>query len=845
MRVGKAEAGAASFDLMNYQRAERVNPTPLRDKEAFIQTWLYFGFICEFLCANSKDNSTEATPEGCQDVIDQVYDMMLVPNGDKFNIELDDEGLNKFLSMSKPRLPEGREAQIKHFEHLLTCIAHAHPILSQLPKDFNHTVKYSISGLYELVAQTIRAVFLRLGVQRIFGRGWAVGYLNQEAKVSMMRHGWCPSDIARAEAKFQSLQAIHVLRMMDNSLPKRDHSRCTDAACNIYQINLDYKVGHQQSDCSCEELVVNPQDLEEILHKEERIPLLRLTGDLHNLKADLVESDINTPYIAISHVWADGLGNPRANSLHRCKLIRLRELVSTVGNPSTSTSETPLIWLDTLCCPAKDGEGKQKAIEKIRLVYQRARHVLVLDAGLLSYSSATQSLPEKIARIFTSGWVRRLWTLQEGALAPSLYFQFADEAVSLIELRKSLGQHVDSVRHQVFAIDAMHEFWRIDAFFKSKDHNVPGDQPDLVVLDQALLFRGVSVASDEPLCIGTLMSLDLPTILAVEPKENRMQKVWELLATKKGGIPALVIFFQDKRLDSKGWRWAPQSLLTVEKSFHQASTRIVRWSEGQLGIPTSLGLKVRFPGFKISISKYTDGKPRHPWPGLKRIPESYMHFRDTETGEWYTISDKKFTYLSSTWKTEEEREEYNKLGLFPLHDVADSDKALVVMTGKVGETLTSLCEAIFGFPVADDGEKDKEIGIALQTERHIIVNPLMPENGYLYTTIGKLAMELRGDKMTDKHLELYELLKAQVGEDAAVLKKEMQENEEFKASVKGLREKMKVMTAEVIKEDERFVGSVKNYFGASFLDDIWVLIQDWFNHDFLGTKLDEQVWYVD
>lgn len=33
-RVGKAEAGAASFDLMNYQRAERVNPTPLRDTVA-------------------------------------------------------------------------------------------------------------------------------------------------------------------------------------------------------------------------------------------------------------------------------------------------------------------------------------------------------------------------------------------------------------------------------------------------------------------------------------------------------------------------------------------------------------------------------------------------------------------------------------------------------------------------------------------------------------------------------------------------------------------------------------------------------------------------------------------
>ena len=70
-RVGKAEASVAFFDMMNYQRAERVNPTPLHDKEYFIQTWLYFGFICEFLCANSKDDPNDSfTPEGSQEIID-------------------------------------------------------------------------------------------------------------------------------------------------------------------------------------------------------------------------------------------------------------------------------------------------------------------------------------------------------------------------------------------------------------------------------------------------------------------------------------------------------------------------------------------------------------------------------------------------------------------------------------------------------------------------------------------------------------------------------------------------------------------------------------------------------
>jgi hypothetical protein len=388
----------------------------------------------------------------------------------------------------------------------------------------------------------------------------------------------------------------------------------------------------------------------------------------------------------------------------------------------------------------------------------------------------------------------------------------------------------------------MQEFWRIDAFFKSSEHNYPGEHPSLSVLDQALQFRSVSVASDEPLCIGALMSLDLKAILEVVPKEQRMQKVWGLLAEKRGGIPAQILFFEEQRINSTGWRWAPRSLLSVEKSIQKGNVRIVKW-EGQLGVPTVFGLKVRLPGFRISITKYEDGKPRHPWPGLTRLPESYMHFRDGETGEWYIILDTKYAYLSSTWTTEEARVEYNKLEKFPLHDLADSNKSLIVM-----RTMTNLREAIFALPIPDADCQDVKLedGLAVRTERHIIVNQITPENGYIYTTIGKLAMKLRADGVTEKHLEIHRLLKAEFGDSREGLKAKLQENEEFQASIKVLREKMKDMTAEVIKEDARFVEAVKANFGESLLEDIWFLIQDWFNHGYVGRRLSEdQIWYVD
>jgi len=57
---------------------------------------------------------------------------------------------------------------------------------------------------------------------------------------------------------------------------------------------------------------------------------------------------------------------------------------------------------------------------------------------------------------------------------------------------------------------------------------------------------------------------------------------------------------------------------------------------------------------------------------------------------------------------------------------------------------------------------------------------------------------------------------------------------------------MKEMMRDVVANDERFVAAVNTFFGASFLDSLWVLIYDFFHHDYVGDKLgDDQKWYVD
>lgn len=132
------------------------------------------------------------------------------------------------------------------------------------------------------------------------------------------------------------------------------------------------------------------------------------------------------------HVSADDLGNPRENAVPRCQLSHLLKLIDTLRtctpfffDPDTrarSAEKRPLlIWLDTLCCPVSPSEAKALAFAQMRGTYESSRHVLLLDAGLQFYRLHEITCVEALALVFSSGWMSRLWTLQEAKLARTLW----------------------------------------------------------------------------------------------------------------------------------------------------------------------------------------------------------------------------------------------------------------------------------------------------------------------------------------------------------------------------------------------------------------------------------------
>lgn len=295
---------------------------------------------------------------------------------------------------------------------------------------------------------------------------------------SLMRNGWCFHRAMQACGQFEfvTLNYLASMRLQDKSI--RGHAGCYQAGrCIAYDVT---ELGRQAArprhveGCSgfmCSEIGLPIEDLEKPITNE-RIPLVSISEKGTKLDIQVVKARSTTAYTAISHVWSDGMGNPFANQLPACQILRLRDWIlelkrlrkgkpRSISKPSTwlplfrseSTGWMQLwydrptrpgkpielgkrgrvvFWMDTLCIPTsaetqsfKNTDRrkalKQKAIKHITPIFAGATNVLILDKGLQNVKTHHQysemSSTQLAAYIYSTQWIHRAWTLEEGSLA--------------------------------------------------------------------------------------------------------------------------------------------------------------------------------------------------------------------------------------------------------------------------------------------------------------------------------------------------------------------------------------------------------------------------------------------
>ncbi|KAI0386348.1 hypothetical protein F5Y04DRAFT_243892 [Hypomontagnella monticulosa] len=290
---------------------------------------------------------------------------------------------------------------------------------------------HPISEYEEIISMSIMALvdYLAFNVDTIFDlSGVTMGRLEwarcQAMDRLLLNAGWCRGELPHLYADCSPVVLLYH-STLGRGRQDKDHSRCTDAACLANQVDGGTYVPSHADTCDhsqCEMIFSPVQDVCEVI-KSGGIPIVRVLEGRNGLSVDLARFDLGDPdnmpsYVAISHVWSDGMGNPETNSLRLCQLNRIQKRVNAL-NPTSETN--CFFWMDTLCVPLESGV-RNIAISRMTKTYAHSTSVLVLDKWLEDSTANTDSR-ESLIRIARSNWNQRLWTFQEAKLARDCRFQ--------------------------------------------------------------------------------------------------------------------------------------------------------------------------------------------------------------------------------------------------------------------------------------------------------------------------------------------------------------------------------------------------------------------------------------
>ena len=161
---------------------------------------------------------------------------------------------------------------------------------------------------------------------------------------SLVLAGWCPGELSALITTYDSesrVSNLYYLCFQPRDKYGKDHSQCSQNHCLANQVDeREYTTRHTDVCRGCEFLTVEREDalsMSSSLHSggiplisvaiasEDKTAKVQLHHSCHSgsqsrwvraIASKYKEySRSNAPYIAFSHVWSDGLGNPISNSL--------------------------------------------------------------------------------------------------------------------------------------------------------------------------------------------------------------------------------------------------------------------------------------------------------------------------------------------------------------------------------------------------------------------------------------------------------------------------------------------------------------------------------------------------
>jgi hypothetical protein len=96
---------------------------------------------------------------------------------------------------------------------------------------------------------------------------------------------------------------MHYTSQLRRPMPWLDHSMCSRHLCRAFHIDMaTYKPAHVKDGCTCGLIEADPWVVEGILKNSDSFPVVRVEGDLEDLRMSVERFEDGVPYVALSHV---------------------------------------------------------------------------------------------------------------------------------------------------------------------------------------------------------------------------------------------------------------------------------------------------------------------------------------------------------------------------------------------------------------------------------------------------------------------------------------------------------------------------------------------------------------
>lgn len=411
------------------------------------QLWLYFGLLSSF-CGHvvpramlrESDPSTGSIRLSTKH-IPLILETWNLQN--KFGANLK---VLRTLLMEAWRLSELVEGRVTSRQKTLPQISCSVRILLETLNSTNGLQLKTVSPTRRYVIGSIWPFEFSTGLIH----GWKIPAA-KAIKYRMDERGWCPARVTDFSCKFAG-STLHFLSGLPLSI-QVSHAECIASRCIAYNIDESCYVPQHQDSCSrtiCSLTELSSAAVASIIEDDFGVPLVScsISGN-GTLEAKITRAASGLNYVAISHVWSGGLGNPSRNGLPKCQVKHLRDRIISLRSKSlrpfgvkniATLNKQILLWMDTFCIPVGNtySEARKKAISSMAEIYSGASAVLVLDSELQRISFTEMAAEQVLAHLLCSPWMSRCWTLQEASLSSSWYVDFEDGAVNMINIMDRL-----------------------------------------------------------------------------------------------------------------------------------------------------------------------------------------------------------------------------------------------------------------------------------------------------------------------------------------------------------------------------------------------------------------------